>query len=54
MDLGILFGFMGTWVLLIWAVLKDGDVSYYVDVASLVLVGGATGTVMFLAYPLGM
>lgn len=47
MDLGILLGSMDTWVLLIWAVLKSGDI----DVASLVLVGGATGTVSFLAYP---
>jgi len=51
MDLGILFGFLGTWVLLMWALFLSGDVMMFVDNKSMVLVIGMTFTVIFYAFP---
>ena len=51
MDLGILFGFLGTWVLLMWALLGSGDVSMFIESNSLILVCGMTSTVIFYAFP---
>ncbi len=51
MDLGILFGFLGTWVLLAWALLGSGDVTMFIDNNSLILVCGMTATVIFYAFP---
>ncbi len=51
MDLGILFGFIGTWLLIIWALLMGGQVGIYVDMPSVVLVGGASVTIIFFCYP---
>lgn len=51
MDLGVLFGFIGTWLLIIWTLLLGGKVGIYVDIPSVVLVFGASVTVMFFAYP---
>lgn len=51
MDLGILFGIMGTWVLITWALLSGGQIGVYIDVPSLILVCGTSITVMFLAFP---
>ena len=53
MDLGTLFGFLGTWVLLAWALLSSGSFSYYIDVPSMILVGGASITIVFVAFPAG-
>jgi chemotaxis protein MotA len=52
MDLGIIFGLVGTWVLIIWALLMGGKIGMYLDVSSMVLVGGTTVTVVFLAFPI--
>ena len=53
MDLGLIFGFLGTWALLFWALLAGGQMGIYVDVPSIVLVIGASATVMFMAFPAG-
>lgn len=52
MDLGILFGFIGTWVLIFWALLAGGRIDIYFDMPSVILVGGTTVTVLFFAFPL--
>lgn len=51
MDIGILFGVLGTWVLLMWALLGSGDVTMFIDNNSIILVCGMTSTVIFLAFP---
>ena len=53
MDLGILFGFLGTWVLLVWALMAGGNIFAYVDVPSIILVLGASITVVFFCFPAG-
>lgn len=51
MDLGILFGLLGTWVLIAWALIGGGDIMMFIDPTSVILVIGATATVIFYAYP---
>ena len=51
MDLGILFGFLGTWVLVAWALLASGDVTMFADLPSMILVVGSSFTVAFYATP---
>ncbi|QQE11198.1 motility protein A [Planctomycetota bacterium] len=51
MDLGILFGFIGTWVLVFWALLSGGQIGMYVDIPSVIIVVGASFTVTFFALP---
>ena len=51
MDLGILFGFLGTWVLLMFALFGSGDITMFIDNNSLIMVCGMTATVIFLAFP---
>jgi len=51
MDLGILFGFLGTWVLLVWALVAGGQVGVYLNVQGAILVLGASVTVVFFAFP---
>ncbi|NJL31648.1 MAG: motility protein A [Phycisphaerales bacterium] len=51
MDLGLLFGILGTWVLIAWALLAGGNLAYYVDIPSMILVVGATFTSMFFSVP---
>lgn len=51
MDLGTLFGFLGTWVLLIWALLSGGSITYFIDVPSMVLVIGSSTTIIFVSFP---
>jgi len=53
MDLGMLFGFAGTWVLIVWALLSGGNFGNYIDASSVILVIGASGTVVFFAFPAG-
>ncbi|MBH06266.1 MAG: motility protein A [Phycisphaeraceae bacterium] len=52
MDLGIFFGLLGTWVLISWALLGSGDVFMFFDIQSLVLVFGASCTVVIYAIPM--
>ncbi len=51
MDLGILFGFIGTWVLIIWTLLAGGEPHAFVNLPGILLVIGASGTVLFFAFP---
>lgn len=51
MDLGLIFGLLGTWALLMFALMLGGNVAGYVDPASLILVGGASITMVFFCYP---
>jgi len=51
MDLGLLFGLLGTWALLIWALLSGGQIGIFIDIPSLIIVIGATCTVLFMCYP---
>ena len=52
MDLGIIFGFLGTWVLIAWALLVSGDVTMFVDAPSIILVVGASAMVIIYATPM--
>ena len=52
MDLGILFGVLGTWVLITWALLSSGDVTWFIDPASIILVAGASITIVIYATPM--
>jgi len=51
MDLGILFGFLGTWVLIIWALLSGGQIGVYLNIQGVILVIGASVTIVFFAFP---
>jgi chemotaxis protein MotA len=53
MDLGLIFGFLGTWVLIVWACLSGGGLGYFIDVPSVILVVGGTLTVTFMTFPVG-
>jgi len=52
MDLGLVFGFLGTWVLVVWAMLSGGSLGYFVDVPSFILVVGGSFTVIFMTFPI--
>jgi len=51
MDMGILIGFLGTWALILGAVLLGGSPIIYVDVPSVVLIFGASITIIFFCFP---
>jgi len=51
MDLGIIFGFVGTWLLIIATLLLGGKLGIYIDIPSVVLVFGASITVTFFCFP---
>lgn len=51
MDLGILFGFIGTWLLIAWALMSSKDISMFWDTPSIILVIGGTSTIIFFAFP---
>lgn len=53
MDLGLLFGFIGTWVIVVWAILAGGNVLIFWDTPSVILVIGGTFMIMFFAFPVG-
>ena len=53
MDLGLLFGFLGTWALVGWALIAGGDMGMYIDVPSIILVIGASSTIVFFVFPAG-
>ena len=53
MDLGTIFGLLGTWVLIMWAMISGGSLLIFVDVPSLIMVIGGTFTTMFFCYPVG-
>ena len=51
MDLGTVFGLIGTWVLILWAMMAGGGLAIFIDVPSLIMVGGGSVTVVFLCFP---
>ncbi len=52
MDLGTLIGLIGTWVLIIWAMLAGGSLIYFIDVPSIIMVIGGSITVILLCFPM--
>ena len=52
MDLGIVFGFVGTWVLIAWALVSSGNIMWFLDVPSVILVCGASSTIVLYCTPL--
>lgn len=53
MDLGLLFGILGTWLLIIWSILLGGNIGAFYDFPSMVLVIGGSFTIVFFAFPAG-
>lgn len=53
MDLGLLFGIIGTWLIIVWTLLLGGSLNLYIDLPSVVLVVGGSFTVMLFAFPFG-
>ncbi len=51
MDLGTIFGLIGTWVLILWAMLLGGSLIYFIDMPSVVMVVGGSITVVFFCFP---
>lgn len=51
MDMGILIGFLGTWALIFGAVLLGGNPIIYVDIPSVVLIFGASITIILFCFP---
>lgn len=51
MDLGFLFGFLGTWLLVAWALMSGGNIMGYWDTPSVILVVGGTSAVIFMVMP---
>ncbi len=51
MDLGILFGLIGTWLLITWAVLSGGQIGWFIDTPSVILVIGGSLTITFMCFP---
>ncbi len=52
MDIGTVFGLIGTWVLVFWAMLAGGSLLIFLDIPSVVMVIGGTTTVIILCYPM--
>ncbi|MCC5831246.1 MAG: motility protein A [Phycisphaeraceae bacterium] len=52
MDLGLIFGLIGTWLLLTWALVSGGDPLYFLNVPSLILVIGASTCVIVYSVPI--
>ena len=51
MDLGILFGILGTWVLIAWAILAGGNVGAYINPPGMILVIGTSLCILFVSFP---
>lgn len=51
MDIGSIFGILGTWALVLWAMMSGGDLGIFVDVPSIIMVIGGTFTIIFLCFP---
>ena len=51
MDLGTIIGLVGTWALIAWAMMAGGGLGIFIDVPSLVMVGGGSITVVILCFP---
>ncbi len=55
MDLGLFFGFLGTWALIGWALYfsSGGRLTMYYDLPSVVIVLGSSATLIFFCFPVG-
>jgi len=53
MDLGLLFGILGTWLLVVWSILLGGNLGAFFDFPSVVLVVGGSFTIIFFSFPVG-
>lgn len=51
MDIGFLIGMLGVWILIVWAMLSGGKITYFLDTPSIILVIGGSVAVMFYAFP---
>lgn len=51
MDLGLLIGFLGTWMLLIWALINGGNIGWFIDTTSVIVVVCGSTMVVFMAFP---
>jgi chemotaxis protein MotA len=54
LDLGFLFGVLGTWVLLLWSLLSGGSLLAYWDFASFIMVVCGAVTIVFISLPAGV
>ena len=52
MDIGLLLGVLGTWCLILWAILNGGDIGYFIDPTSIILVIGASSTAVLICFPI--
>ena len=52
MDIGTIFGLLGTWFLIMWAMMSGGGLGIFIDIPSMVMVGGGTITVVILCFPM--
>ena len=52
MDLGSVFGFLGCWVLIIWAMAAGGQMIIFVNVPSLLMVVGGSIMVVIFCFPI--
>ncbi|MAX25506.1 MAG: motility protein A [Phycisphaeraceae bacterium] len=53
MDIGSLFGLLGTWALVFWAMMSGGQLDIFIDVPSIIMVIGGTSTILFVCFPVG-
>lgn len=51
MDIGFLFGMLGTWVLIVWALMSGGSLLAYWDQPSFILVCGGAATIVYISFP---
>lgn len=52
MDLGMIFGLLGTWLLIVWALVSGGSIMYFVNIPSVILVIGASSCVVVYSVPM--
>ena len=53
MDLGLVVGIIGTWALILVAMLLGGSPMIYVDVPSVIMVFGGSATILLFCFPMG-
>lgn len=51
MDLGTIFGLLGAWTLIVWAILAGGSLVWFINGPGMILVVGGSIAIMFLAFP---
>jgi chemotaxis protein MotA len=53
MDLGLIFGLVGTWALVLVAMMLGGKMGIYIDTPSVVMVFGGSATIVLFCFPMG-